>query len=61
MVSSPDLAVSLGLIVGAAVPNALKHAFRWQVRVALCAVGSGTIRLRVEDGRAGMSAERRAG
>ncbi len=61
----PDLVVPLGLIVGEAVTNALKHAFpegrAGRVRVELRAVGGGTMRLLVEDDGVGMSVERRAG
>ena len=62
---SPDLVVPLGLIVGEAVTNALKHAFpdgrEGRVRVELRSVGDGTTRLLVEDDGRGMPAERRAG
>ena len=61
----PDLVVPLGLIVGEAVTNALKHAFpdgrEGRVRVELRAVGGGTMRLLVEDDGTGIPAERRAG
>jgi PAS domain S-box-containing protein len=61
----PDLVVPLGLIVGEAVTNALKHAFpegrEGRVRVELRADGSGVMRLLVEDDGVGMSVERRAG
>jgi PAS domain S-box-containing protein len=62
---SPDLVVPLGLIVGEAMTNALKHAFpeggEGRVRVALHDDGSGTLRLRVEDDGTGMPAARREG
>jgi PAS domain S-box-containing protein len=62
---SPDLVLPLGLIVGEAVTNALKHAFpdgrEGRVRVELRAIGGGQMRLLVEDDGAGMPADRRAG
>jgi two-component sensor histidine kinase len=61
----PDLVVPLGLIVGEAVTNALKHAFpearEGRVGVELRAEGGGTMRLLVEDDGVGMPAERREG
>ena len=55
----------LGLIVGEAVTNALKHAFpagrEGRVRVELRAIGGGMMRLVVEDDGVGMSVERRTG
>ena len=61
----PDLVVPLGLIVGEAVTNALKHAFpegrAGRVRVELRANDGGTMRLLIEDDGRGMPAERRAG
>jgi PAS domain S-box-containing protein len=60
-----DLVVPLGLIVGEAVTNALKHAFpegrEGRVRVELRADRDGLMRLVVEDDGVGMSAERRSG
>ena len=62
---SPDFVVPLGLIVGEAVTNALRHAFpegrEGRVRVELRADSGGTMRLLVEDDGIGMPAERRAG
>jgi PAS domain S-box-containing protein len=62
---APDLVVPLGLIVGEAVTNALKHAFpegrEGRVRVELRAIDGGLMRLLVEDDGAGMPAERRTG
>jgi two-component sensor histidine kinase len=62
---SPDLVVPLGLIVGEAVTNALKHAFsegrEGKIRVELRAVNPGTMRLLIEDNGVGMAPERRAG
>jgi two-component sensor histidine kinase len=62
---APDLVVPLGLIVGEAVTNAVKHAFpegrEGRVRVELRAMGGGQMRLLVEDDGVGMSAERRTG
>jgi PAS domain S-box-containing protein len=62
---SPDLVVPLGLIVGEAVTNALKHAFperrEGRVRVELRANGGGMMRLLVEDDGVGMPVERRTG
>jgi two-component sensor histidine kinase len=61
----PDLVVPLGMMVGEAVTNALKHAFpegrEGQVRVELRDEGGGTMRLLIEDDGMGMPAERRAG
>jgi PAS domain S-box-containing protein len=60
-----DLVVPLGLIVGEAVTNALKHAFpkgrEGRVWVELRAEGGGTMRLLVEDDGTGMPAARREG
>ena len=60
-----DLVVPLGLIVGEAVNNALKHVLPegcgGRVRVELHAADDGQMRLLVEDDGVGMSAERRAG
>jgi two-component sensor histidine kinase len=53
MVGSSDLVVPLGLKVGGALTNALKHAFpegrAGRVRVELRADDGGTIRVLVED------------
>jgi PAS domain S-box-containing protein len=62
---APDLVVPLGLIVGEAVTNALKHAFpegrAGRVWVELRAIDGGLMRLLVEDDGRGMPAERRTG
>lgn len=62
---SPDLVVPLGLIIGEAVTNALKHAFpegrEGRVRVELRTDNNRTMRLLIEDDGLGMPAERRAG
>ncbi|WP_161993830.1 sensor histidine kinase [Muricoccus nepalensis] len=60
---SPDLVVPLGLIVGEAVTNALKHAFpegrKGRIQVELRAQSDGLMQLRVEDDGVGMPPERR--
>jgi len=62
---SADLAVPLGLIVGEAVTNALKHAFpegrEGRILIELHAKGGGLMRLRVEDNGVGMPPKRRGG
>jgi two-component sensor histidine kinase len=62
---SPDLVIPLGLIVGEAVTNALKHAFpdkrEGRVRVELRAISGGQTRLLIEDDGVGMSDDRRRG
>jgi two-component sensor histidine kinase len=61
----PDLVVPLGLIVGEALTNAMKHAFpegrRGRVRIELYAKGGGLMALRIEDDGIGMPLERREG
>jgi two-component sensor histidine kinase len=62
---SPDLVILLGLIVGEAVTNALKHAFpegrEGRIRVELRGSEDGMMRLLVEDDGTGMAPERRTG
>ena len=61
----PDVVVSLGLIVGETLTNALKYAFpegrAGRVRVDLRAVGGGRMRLRVADDGVGMMSAAAAG
>jgi PAS domain S-box-containing protein len=60
-----DLVVSLGLIVGEALTNALKYAFpdgrEGQVRMVLRAEGGGLMRLCIEDDGVGLPEARREG
>ncbi|MCW8084722.1 PAS domain S-box protein [Sabulicella glaciei] len=62
---SPDRVLPLGLIVGEALTNALKHAFpdgrQGQVRVQLRAQGGGRMRLSVEDDGVGLPQAKREG
>ena len=62
---APDLVVPLGLIVGEALTNALKHAFpdgrRGRVLVRLQAHGGGRMRLSIEDDGVGLPNTRRQG
>jgi PAS domain S-box-containing protein len=61
----PDLVVPLGLIVGEAITNALKHAFpegrAGRVRVELLAQSLELMILRIEDDGVGMPSNRREG
>jgi PAS domain S-box-containing protein len=61
----PDLVVPLGLIVGEALTNAMKHAFpegrEGRVRVELHPKGGGLMALRIEDDGIGMPPKRREG
>jgi PAS domain S-box-containing protein len=61
----PDLVVPLGLIVGEALTNAMKHAFPegrgGRVQVELHAKGGGLMTLRIEDDGIGMPPKRREG
>jgi PAS domain S-box-containing protein len=61
----PDLVVPLGMIVGEALTNALKHAFpdgrRGRVLVGLQANGGGRMRLLIEDDGVGLPQTRREG
>lgn len=61
----PDLAIPLGLLVGEAITNAMKHAFpeerRGHISVRLRAAGNGSMHLTVEDDGVGLSEERRKG
>lgn len=60
-----DLVVPLGLIVGEAITNALKHAFPngrpGRIDVRLAPTGGGAMRLEVEDDGVGMPDGRRPG
>jgi len=61
----PDLAIPLGLLVGEAITNAMKHAFpegrKGLIRILLHAVGGGLMRLTIEDDGAGLPTKRRQG
>jgi len=61
----PDLVIPLGLIVGEAVTNAMKHAFpnerKGKITVNLQALGNGLMRLSIDDDGVGLPTERRRG
>lgn len=61
----PDLVVPLGLIVGEAVTNAMKHAFpegrSGTIRVELLAQDLASMILRIEDDGVGIPPDRRKG
>jgi PAS domain S-box-containing protein len=61
----PDLAIPLGLLVGEAITNAMKHAFpegrKGRISVRLRATGSGSMNLTIDDDGVGLPGERRKG
>lgn len=65
VVLGPDAVLPLGLIVGEAIVNAVKHAFpdgaRGRIRIELRPLGTGMMSLSVEDDGVGFAGPRRAG